>query len=132
GHHQSRYGYLSEQEVRGVIARLQQDHIPVDAVWLDIDYQADNAPFTVNQQAFPSFARMVADLKASGVHTVAITDLHVKSYQHLPAAGYAPYDTGAAGDHFIHDQHGFFEGPVWPGQSVFPEFTRQSSRAWWG
>ncbi len=132
GHHQSRYGYKSEEEVRGVIGRLQKDKIPVDAVWLDIDYQAGNAPFTVNTTAFPTFATMVSDFKTAGVQTIAITDLHVKSYQHLPAAGYAPYDTGAAGDHFIRAQNGFFEGPVWPGASVFPEFTRAKTRAWWG
>jgi len=132
GHQQSRYGYLSEEEVRGVVGRLQKDKIPLDAVWLDIDYQAENKPFTVNTQAFPSFTKMLADFKASGVRTIAITDLHIKSYQHQPSPGYAPYDTGAAGDHFIHDQGGFFEGPVWPGASVFPEFTREKTRQWWG
>lgn len=136
GYHQSRYGYKSEAEVRSVIARLQKEKFPVDAVWLDIDYQAGNAPFTVDTKAFPTFGKMVADLKQSGVHTIAITDLHIKSYQHPPAGqaspGYAPYDTGAAGDHFIHAKNGFFEGPVWPGPSVFPEFTRESTRKWWG
>ena len=132
GHHQSRYGYLSEEEVRGVVGRLQKDKIPLDAVWLDIDYQAENAPFTVNTKAFPTFAKMVGDFKAAGVQTITITDLHVKSYQHLPPAGYAPYDTGAAGDHFIRAQTGFFEGRAWPGASVFPEFTRKKTRAWWG
>jgi alpha-glucosidase len=132
GHHQSRYGYLTEQEVRGVVARLKRDQIPTDAVWLDIDYQDENAPFTVNAKAFPNFARMVADFRADGVRTIAITDLHVKSYQGKPGVGYAPYDTGAAGDHFIRAAGGFFEGPVWPGPSVFPEFTRERTRAWWG
>jgi alpha-glucosidase len=134
GYHQSRWGYTSEAEVRGVVARLQQDHIPVDAVWLDIDYQVGNAPFTVDTHAFPSFAKMIADLAATGVKTVVITDLHIKSYQHQPppAQGYPPYDSGAAGDHFIHDETGYFEGPVWPGPSVFPEFTRARTRSWWG
>lgn len=132
GYHQSRYGYLSEEEVRSVIARLQQEKIPVDAVWLDIDYQAGNAPFTVNSKAFPTFGKMVTDFKARGVRTIAITDLHVKSYQGQPSVGYAPYDSGAAGDHFIRAKNGFFEGPVWPGPSVFPEFTRAKTRQWWG
>lgn len=132
GHHQSRYGYLSEAEVRGVVTRMQQEKLPLDAVWLDIDYQDKNAPFTVNSKAFPTFAKMVSDLKARGVSTVVITDLHVKSYQRAPSAGYLPYDSGAAGDHFIHGAAGFFEGPVWPGASVFPEFTRAQTRAWWG
>jgi len=58
GHHQSRYGYKSEEEVRGVVARLQRDKIPTDAIWLDIDYQDGNAPFTVNAKAFPTRRRL--------------------------------------------------------------------------
>lgn len=132
GHHQSRYGYLTEAEVRSVVARMQAARIPLDAVWLDIDFQNENAPFTVNEKAFPRFAGMVKDFADRGVRTVAITDLHVKSYQGKPSAGYAPYDTGAAGDHFVRSGGGFFEGKVWPGASVFPEFTREKTRAWWG
>jgi alpha-glucosidase len=132
GHHQSRYGYLTEAEVRGVVARMQREKIPLEAIWLDIDFQAENAPFTVNQVAFPTFDAMVKDFDGSGVATVVITDLHVKSYQGKPAADYLPYDSGAAGDHFVRGASGFFEGPVWPGQSVFPEFTREKTRGWWG
>jgi alpha-glucosidase len=132
GHHHSRYGFSSEQEVRGVVSRMQASKIPLDAIWLDIDYQDGNAPFTVNRKTFPGFAKMIADFQAAGVQTIAITDLHIKSYQRQPSPGYAPYDSGAAGDHFIRDQKGFFEGPVWPGASVFPEFTRESTRTWWG
>jgi alpha-glucosidase len=132
GHHQSRYGYLTEAEVRGVVTRMQREKIPLEAVWLDIDFQADNAPFTINKTAFPTFDKMVKDFDESGVATVVITDLHVKSYQGKPAAGYAPYDSGAAGDHFVRGPAGFFEGPVWPGASVFPEFTRAQTREWWG
>ena len=25
-----------------------------------------------------------------------------------------------------------FVGPVWPGDSVFPDFTRAKARDWWG
>jgi alpha-glucosidase len=132
GHHQSRYGYMTEAEVRGVVARMQKGKIPLDAVWLDIDFQADNTPFTVNKAAFPGFAKMVKDFRAAGVATVVITDMHVKSYQGKPSPGYAPYDSGASGDHFVHGPNGFFEGPVWPGQSVFPELTRERTRVWWG
>lgn len=132
GHHQSRYGYLTEAEVRGVVTRMQREKIPLEAVWLDIDFQADNAPFTVNKTAFPTFDKMVKDFDESGVATVVITDLHVKSYQGKPSVGYLPYDSGAAGDHFVRGAAGFFEGPVWPGQSVFPEFTRAQTREWWG
>jgi alpha-glucosidase len=132
GHHHSRYGFPNGQDVRGVVSRMQSSKIPLDAIWLDIDYQDGNAPFTVNAKAFPGFAKMIADFQAAGVQTIAITDLHIKSYQHQPSPGYVPYDSGAKGDHFIRDQKGFFEGPVWPGASVFPEFTRERTRSWWG
>lgn len=132
GHHQSRYGYLSEEDVRGVVTRMQKEKIPLDGIWLDIDFQQDKAPFLVNERAFPSFAKMVADFRASGVSTVVISDPHIKSYQGKPPVGYAPYDSGANGDHFVRSGTAFFEGPVWPGASVFPEFTLARTRAWWG
>ena len=48
GYQQSRYSYLTEQEARSVATRLRADAIPSDALWLDIDYQLGNAPFTVD------------------------------------------------------------------------------------
>ncbi|HEY1533611.1 MAG TPA: glycoside hydrolase family 31 protein [Polyangiaceae bacterium] len=134
GYHQSRYSYLTEQETRDVAARLRADAIPTDAIWLDIDYQLGNAPFTVDAQAFPDFPGMISDLRHAGLRTVVITDPHPKSYQgtQLPS-GYAPYDTGAAGDDFLHDPSGgFFVDKVWPGASVFPDFTLSRVRRWWG
>ena len=38
-----------------------------------------------------------------------------------------------AGDHFVKNPDGsVYTGVVWPGPSVFPEFTQQQTRAWWG
>jgi alpha-glucosidase len=36
-----------------------------------------------------------------------------------------------AGDHFVKNPDGsVYSGRVWPGPSVFPDFTRQQTRAW--
>jgi alpha-glucosidase len=73
---------------------------------------------------------MVAQLKAENFHVVAITDLHIAK---LPGQNYFPYDSGMAGDHFVKNPDGsVYTGRVWPGPSVFPDFTRQQTRAWWG
>ena len=57
-----------------------------------------------------------------GFKLVTITDLHVA---YAPNQGYAPYDSGAAGDHFLKNPDGStYVAPVWPGPSVFPDFTR--------
>ncbi len=130
GFQQSRYSYYPEAEVRRIAARLRSERIPADVIWLDIDYQLKNRPFTVDPERFPHFEQMIRDLKAEHLHTVVITDLHIAD---LPNAGYKPYDEGAAGDHFVKNPDGStYVGVVWPGKSVFPDFTQRSSRDWWG
>ncbi|HUA92831.1 MAG TPA: TIM-barrel domain-containing protein [Terracidiphilus sp.] len=130
GFQQSRYSYMSQDKVLEVANRLRRDRIPADAIYLDIDYQDHNRPFTVNRTTFPDLPGMIAQLKAENFHVVMITDLHIAD---LPHSSYAPYDTGMAGDHFVKNLDGsVYVGTVWPGPSVFPDFTRQQTRAWWG
>jgi alpha-glucosidase len=130
GFQQSRYSYYPESRVREIAARLRADKIPADVIWLDIDYQKENRPFTVDEEKFPHFVDMIQDLKRDNFHLVTITDLHIA---HLPNSGYIPFDTGIAGDHFVKDGKGkLYIGRVWPGPSVFPDFTRKASRDWWG
>src|ERR1700731_1310550 len=64
GFQQSRYSYMSQDRVLEVANRLRADHIPTDAIYLDIDYQEKNRPFTLNTTAFPDFTGMIAQLKA--------------------------------------------------------------------
>jgi alpha-glucosidase len=130
GFQQSRFSYETEDRVRAIAARLRADKIPADVLYLDIDFQKEHRPFTVDTDRFPHFGEMLSDLKRDNFHVVAITDLHIAR---LPDAGYAPYDSGLSGDHFVKNPDGSaYVGTVWPGPSVFPEFTRQQTREWWG
>jgi alpha-glucosidase len=130
GYQQSRWSYMSDAEVRALAARFRQEHFPIDVIWLDIDYQDRNRPFTVNHTTFPDMRKLVADMGSEGIRLVPITDLHIA---YLPNQGYAPFDTGIAGNNFVHKADGgLYVAPVWPGPSVFPDFTRASTRAWWG
>jgi alpha-glucosidase len=130
GYQQSRYSYGTEAELRGVADRLRKDRIPADVLFLDIDFQDKNRPFTVNPERFPNFPVMLGDLKKQNFHVVAITDLHIAD---APGAGYVPFDSGIAGDHFVKNSDGtVYVGEVWPGPSVFPDFTQRSTRDWWG
>ncbi len=130
GFQQSRYSYYPEAQVLDIAKRLRQDRIPSDVLWLDIDYQKENRPFTIDPERFPHFEQMVHQLSEENFHTVSIVDLHVAK---LPNAGYLPYDTGIAGDHFVKNPDGsVYSGTVWPGPSVFPDFTQASTREWWG
>ncbi|MEO7277138.1 MAG: TIM-barrel domain-containing protein [Sphingomicrobium sp.] len=130
GFQQSRYSYMSAAEVRQVAARLRSDRVPTDVIWLDIDFQDRNRPFTTNPRTFPNLKLLADQVGDQGFRLVAITDLHIA---YAPGQGYAPYDSGAAGDHFVKSPDGsVYVAPVWPGPSVFPDFTRSSTRAWWG
>ena len=130
GFQQSRYSYETEAELRAVADRLRADKIPADALYLDIDYQIKNRPFTLDAAKFPDFPAFVKELQQKQFHLVMITDLHIA---HAPDQGYAPYDSGLAGDRFVKNPDGSdFVGTVWPGPSVFPDFTEKSARDWWG
>ena len=128
GYQQCRYSYYPESQVREIAAEFRKRKIPADVIYLDIDYQQDNRPFTVNRERFPTFEKMVKDLGNDGFKLVTITDLHIAR---LP--GYRPYDEGAKKDYFVKNPDGsMYVGPVWPGDSVFPDFTRKEVREWWG
>ena len=130
GFQQSRYSYMSADEVRSIGSRLRREHIPADVIWMDIDYQDRNRPFTVNRDTFPDIKGLVSGMRAEGFHLVAITDLHVAA---LPGAGYAPYDEGLRQDAFVHRADGsLYVAEVWPGPAVFPDFTSEPARRYWG
>lgn len=130
GYQQSRWGYSSDADVRGIANRLRKDRVPADVIWMDIDYQDRDRPFTVNKTTFPDLKKLNTDLNAEGIRLVAITDLHIA---YLPNRGYAPFDSGIAAHNFVRKADGsLYVAPVWPGPSVFPDFTRSTVRAWWG
>jgi alpha-glucosidase len=128
GFQQCRYSYYPEARVYEIAKTFREKKIPADVIYLDIDYQKDNRPFTVDPERFPHFEKMIADLGREGFKVIAITDLHLAK-----APGYKPYDEGLAGNHFVHAADGsVYVGKVWPGDSVFPDFTWAPARAWWG
>lgn len=128
GFQQSRYSYYPQSRVEEVARTFREKRIPCDVLYLDIDYQEKNRPFTIDKERFPDFAGMVHELDAMGFKLITITDLHIAM---LP--GYKPYDEGLAGNYFAHNPDGsVYSGVVWPGPSVFPDFTWAPARAWWG
>ena len=128
GYQQSRYSYYPEARVREIVHELRTRKIPADAIYLDIDYQENNRPFTVDRERFPNFEGMIKDLGSQGMKVINITDLHIAK---VPGA--KSYEEGLKGDHFVKNPDGsVYVGKVWPGDSVFPDFTRAATRDWWG
>ena len=135
GYHQCRYSYYPDSKVRFIAQNFRERRIPADVIWLDIHYLEGFNPFTWDPQRFPDPPGLIADLGRLGLRLVTIVDAHPKK-----APGWAPYDSGLAGDHLVKNPDGsVYEAPVWPsraeknpGPSVFPDFSKPAAREWWG
>ncbi|MBY8880662.1 glycoside hydrolase family 31 protein [Actinacidiphila acidipaludis] len=128
GHHHSKWGFGSQQEVRRVVAGYRERDLPLSVVHLDIDHYDGHRVFTVDRRAFPDLPGLARELDGQGVRLVSIVDPAVKA-----EPGLAEYDAGLAAGAFVQDARGReVEGVVWPGRAVFPDFTDPKVRRWWG
>lgn len=128
GYHQSRYSYESAEQVRRIAREMRSRDIPCDVIHLDIDYMDGYRVFTWDKDRFPDPKGLVAELAADGFRAVTIIDPGVKL-----DGQYAVFRDGIAGGHFIcHPDGELYVGTVWPGPTVFPDFTRAGTRRWWG
>ncbi|AKG34606.1 glycoside hydrolase family 31 protein [Paenibacillus durus] len=128
GYHQSRYSYMDQEEVLELARTFREKEIPCDVIHLDIHYMNEYRVFTFDPVRFPDPKAMIAELKNLGIRIVPIIDPGVKF-----DPDYHVYQEGAESNYFCLKPDGTpFIGPVWPGQSVFPDFTEAKVREWWG
>jgi len=128
GYQQCRWSYYPEYEVMDLAKNFRQRQIPADVIYLDFHHMDEFKVFTWNKERFPDPERMLAELKKMGFKVIPIIDPGIKI-----EAGYAVHDEGVAGDHFITFQDGqLYKGAVWPGWCYFPDFSKASTREWWG
>ncbi|MFB7635924.1 TIM-barrel domain-containing protein [Streptomyces sp. NPDC056149] len=128
GYQHARWGFGGADEVRRVVAGYRERGLPLSAVHLDIDHYDGHRVFTVDRERFPDLPGLAGELREQGVRLVSIVDPAVKA-----EPGNAVYDGGAAVDAFVRDARGrVVRGVVWPGESVYPDFTDSRVRKWWG
>ncbi|PTA67730.1 glycoside hydrolase family 31 protein [Deinococcus arcticus] len=124
---QSRWGYRTEGDLRAVIAGYRERGLPLDSVYVDIDYMDAYKVWTVNRANFPDLRALVKEAAGQGVKLVPIVDPGVKV-----EAGYEVYEEAVRGDHLVRTARGdVLVGEVWPDPAVFPDFTRPEVVAWW-
>ncbi|KAF9092384.1 hypothetical protein BGX23_004354 [Mortierella sp. AD031] len=130
GFHQSRYGYNNIGAVEEVVRRYREERLPLDGVWIDIDYMDSFKDFTYDETRFPKarINALAGDLNAHNQSMVLIIDPGIPI-----EPGYEPYDSGMAQDIFIKTLTGKpIEGRVWPGQTYYPDFMNTNETwAYW-
>ncbi len=128
GFGQSRWGYKSEDDVREVERRYRELGIPLDSIYLDIDYMERFKDFTLNNETFPNFPEFVKEMREKHIHLVPIIDAGVKIEE-----GYPVYEEGVENGYFCKDEDGKeFVAAVWPGRVHFPDMLNPEARRWFG
>ena len=147
GNQQSRYSYYPDSLAEEVVRKYRADDLPLDVLHLDIHFMNAFRPFTWDPQRFPNPKAFTDRLRAQGVKVVTIVDPGIK-YQ--PAAegardaalhpelgpqeqSYYVYNQGQAQKFFLKRKDGRpYIARVWPGESVFVDYTLDAAARWWG
>ena len=128
GYQQSRWGYQCDKDIEEVYEKMSNNNIPIDAIYLDIDYLERFKNFTVDKKGFPDFQKFVDDMKQKNIHLVPIIDAGVKIED-----GYDVYEEGVKNNYFVKDIDGNdYVTAVWPGITHFPDFLNSDSASWFG
>lgn len=128
GYQQSCWGYTKEEDFREVQENYHNNNIPLDCIYMDIDYMERFKDFTVNKDLFPDFKGFVDYMKSKNIHLIPIIDAGVKKEE-----GYSIYEEAHEKGYFCKNADGTdFECGVWPGVVGMPDFLNEEARKWFG
>ena len=127
GFGQSRWGYKTKEDFEKVAQSYRENHIPLDMIYMDIDYMDSYKDFTVND-GFKDFPAFVQEMKNQHIRLVPIIDAGVKIED-----GYDVYEEGVKNRYFCQREDGSdFVAAVWPGDTRFPDVLNPEARKWFG
>ncbi|CEQ39441.1 SPOSA6832_00983 [Sporobolomyces salmonicolor] len=127
-YHQCRWNYLNEDDVLEVQRRFDEADIPVDVIWLDIEYAEEHKYFIWDRRNFPTPEKMQEKLAERGRKLVAIVDPHIKRDSSLYV-----YTEAQELDILTKQPDGKteLEGWCWTGSSAWIDWFNPASHDWW-
>ena len=127
GYHQCRYSYNPDSRVKEIADEFRARSLPADVIWMDIDYMDQYRVFTFDEDQFPDPKGLNEYLDSVGFSNVWMIDPGVKAEE-----GFFVYDSGTEQDAWTKKADGsVFNGEVWPGVCVFPDYLNKDVRIWW-
>ncbi|KAF8661490.1 hypothetical protein AX16_001327 [Volvariella volvacea WC 439] len=128
GYHQCRWNYVSSDDIRSVQKHFDEEDMPVDVFWLDIEYSEEHKYFIWDTKNFPDPVEMINDVAAVGRHMVVIVDPHLKR-----TANYPVYKEASDLQVLVKPKsgQGEYEGWCWSGSSSWIDFFNPVSWDWW-
>ncbi|KAJ8368022.1 hypothetical protein SKAU_G00080500 [Synaphobranchus kaupii] len=128
----SRWGYESLDEVKRTVERNREIGLPYDVQYTDIDYMEDKKDFTYDAVKFRDLPQFADYLHAHGQKYILILDPAVATSPRVNGP-YASYDRGTKKNAWVTESDGKTPllGEVWPGETVFPDYTNPACIEWW-
>ncbi|KAF8637558.1 hypothetical protein AX17_002744 [Amanita inopinata Kibby_2008] len=127
GYHQCRWNYISSEDVRTVQKRFDEEDMPVDVFWLDIEYAEEHKYFIWDKKTFPDPVDMINDVAAIGRKMVVIVDPHLKRTSNYPVYQKA----SELGLLVKNKENSEYEGWCWSGSSSWMDFFNPGAWDWW-
>lgn len=126
-YHQCRWNYMSDEEVREVDQKFDKFNIPLDVIWLDLEYTDDRKYFTWNPDTFKDPIGMLKQLAETERQLVVLIDPHIKNTGNYPVV-----DEMKTKDLAVKNKdNDLYEGWCWPGSSHWIDAFNPAARAWW-
>nr|XP_034988351.1 sucrase-isomaltase, intestinal [Zootoca vivipara]XP_034988352.1 sucrase-isomaltase, intestinal [Zootoca vivipara] len=128
-----RWGYTDIADLKAAIERNREVGIPYDVQYTDIDYMEDKKDFTYDKIKFAGLPELVQDLHNNGQKYVIILDPAISINGLRNNTPYMAYENGKRMKVWVNESDGVTPliGEVWPGLTVFPDYSNPAADEWW-
>uniref|UniRef100_A0A8B9C233 alpha-glucosidase n=1 Tax=Anser brachyrhynchus TaxID=132585 RepID=A0A8B9C233_9AVES len=129
----SRWNYGSLDEVKNVVERNRLIDLPYDAQITDIDYMEEKKDFTYDKVQFKDLPNFASYLHNYGKKYIIILDPAISTKTLSDGSEYGSYTRGQSKRVWVNESDGITPliGEVWPGETVFPDYTNPDCTSWW-
>ena len=131
GFQQSSWQYKSQDQVSDVMKKYDEAMMPLEGMWLDIEYMDMYRNFLVDKSRFPKMTELAKDLHDKDQKLIVIVDAGFAADE-----GYDYYKDADEDKLFIKSSqntlfNGNLIGKVWPGKSAFLDFHNPKTTDFW-
>lgn len=128
GWQQCKFGIRNDTYLRSVVDRYEENKLPFDVLWADIDYMEDYRDFTISKGRYNNLPKLVNDIHARDKYFVPIIDIGIP----LNTTDKF-YNLGNEMNVFIQSNYTkqSLRNVVWPGLCVFPDFFHPNTTKFW-
>lgn len=130
GYHLSRWGYNTLANLEAIVNEMKQIDFPYDVQWTDIDALDGKRIFTYDKVNWANLPAFVQQLHREDKKWISINDPGIACNS---SPDYLTYQRGLDQNVYVKwaNNSGYLIGEVWPGLTVYPDWTHPNAVGWW-